>query len=926
MPRRKRDIGAAGAGKSPSVVREFAGREDLLSAFDEALQLVTLDSPRVLAFYGIGGIGKSRLIRRLRGDQPDPSQLPRGAVQARIDFKDASNRLPVKALERARAQLHRQGVEFPTFDIAFAVWWRLANPALALSQSELRLLDEGEIAGEVLSVLHDVPAVGLIAKIPRVVSKAGRAVQNWWTRRGMGELTKIATLADSSEVAEWLPTFFGRDLLAWRKERGDRCAVLFFDTHEALWDGRGSGESGAPPDDWLREWAAHLDGVLTVVAGRSKLRWVEVDPTWDRHLSQLRLGELSSDDCDQLLAAAGIRESETRALVTERSRGVPQYLDLALDTYHQIKHTEGRTPDAEDFDEKLQALLDRFLSYVPSTVRQALFVLSVPETFDADRFRHLMRASGGGVMPTSHGLKSVTTYSFVEQTEPGRFAIHSLVRDALAALDDPNDRREIHALLFDSANELLEEIDLRYITEQQRQALREGVDHGIEALEPRSFLAWYREVKQPFEDAAELRLLLPLAQRIRTFSELALGPDDPLTLVSIHDLARLFWARAEYQAAERLYREALDGRERALGPDDADTLATVSGLASVRSSLADFAAAEQLYRRSLEGLERTAGQDHPETLRAVNNLAGVLESQGRYSEAEDLYRRALEGRERVLGKDHQDTLVTLNNLAYMFEGRGEHAAAEPLFRRVLEGRRRALGCDHPATLVATNNLASLLNLRGEHSEAEPLFRQVMQQQESVLGPDYPDTLISVNNLAHALSQTGRYAEAEPLYRRAVKSLENVLGVDHPYTLKVALNLAQLLLKTERVSEALSLFMPMLEGQQRVLGGAHPETLKSMSLLATFVGPIDDRKGEELARLVLEVQEVTLGEDHPSTLATVNRLGLILFWQDELNAAEDLFRRALEGATDRLGADHPSTRLYAANLSELLDARMQNGEH
>lgn len=117
-------------GEGLSAGRAFVGREDLLSAFDEALAGVPRDAPRVLAFHGIGGIGKSRLIRRLRGEGGDPAQIPAGVAHAKINFQDPENRLPTKALERARAQLHGQGVPFTTFDIAFAVWWKLANPSI----------------------------------------------------------------------------------------------------------------------------------------------------------------------------------------------------------------------------------------------------------------------------------------------------------------------------------------------------------------------------------------------------------------------------------------------------------------------------------------------------------------------------------------------------------------------------------------------------------------------------------------------------------------------------------------------------------------------------------------------------------------------------------------------------------------------------
>ena len=315
-------------GEPEPATRQFTDREGFLAAFDYALDAVTPDRYRVLAFYGVGGIGKTSLIRelrrRLREDRP-------AVAHARLDLRDGENRLPASALLRLRAALHdRHGIPFPTFDVAFAVYWKLANPHLPLAKSELRFLGEGEIAGDVVGVLAEVPVVGLVAKIPRILDRTGRAARTWWTRRGQAELQHIAALDDPNAVAEWLPAFWSADLKAWLADEPGRRAVVFLDTFEALWEGRGGGERGTPPDDWVRDWAAHLEGVLLVVGGRSKLRWTEQDPTWEGLIEQHLVGGLAPEDGERFLRTAGVAEADVRASIVEKSEGVPLYLDLAV--------------------------------------------------------------------------------------------------------------------------------------------------------------------------------------------------------------------------------------------------------------------------------------------------------------------------------------------------------------------------------------------------------------------------------------------------------------------------------------------------------------------------------------------------------------------------------------------------------------------
>ncbi|HEX2095280.1 MAG TPA: tetratricopeptide repeat protein [Longimicrobiaceae bacterium] len=816
MPRTRHPLGGPGQASRP-----FTDRDEFIAAFDAARRGIPRDRHHVLVYYGVGGIGKTALLqelrRRLREDAP-------WVAHAGLDLRDASARLPAAALVRLRAALRDgYGVPFPTFDIAFAAYWRLANPHLPLAKSELKLLEESEIAGEIVSIVEDIPGVGLIPKIGGVLHRMGRSATEWWRRRGQEELRNIASLDDPNAVEDWLPTFWGADVRAWLADEPNRRAVVFLDTYEALWEGRGRGERGTQPDEWIREWAGHLQGVLVVVAGREMLRWTDEDPSWKGLIDQRLVGGLAPEDADRFLRDAGVAGPEVRAAIVERSRGVPFYLDLAVDTYERIRAGEGRAPLPDEFDENLGALLGRLLHYLGIEQRAALFTLSVPETFDLERFTELMQAFSTGYPATSAGLAELRRFSFVEEPESGRYSLHALMREALAAKHDPAERARVHAHLFLRAGAALKDVNPRAITDAQRRALREATLHGMAAAEVEPFLGWYWHAEEPFDRAAEWRLLYPLREVVRAHAERTLGPEHPDTLTSVHELARLLRARGRLDEAESLYRRALEGSGRVLGPEHPDTLTSVSNLALLLWERGRPDEAERLFRRALEARERVLGPEHPHTLTSVNNLAGLLDTRGRPDEAEPLYRRALEVRERVLGPEHPHTLTSMNNLASLLEAQGEPGEAESLYRRVLEASERVLGPEHPITLSTVNNLAYLLQERGRLDEAEPLYRRALEARERVLGPEHPDTLTLVSNFATLLHDRGRLDEAEALYRRALEVRERVLGPEHPDTLTSANNLASLLEERDRQDEAEALYRRAVEGLERVLGPEHPTT-------------------------------------------------------------------------------------------------------
>ncbi|MEO1478532.1 MAG: hypothetical protein AAFV01_08145 [Bacteroidota bacterium] len=84
------------------AARQFTDRDEFKAVFDTALDSVTPDRHSVLMFYGVGGIGKSALIRELRRRlrEERPADRP-PAVHARVEFTDPESRLPTTALVRA---------------------------------------------------------------------------------------------------------------------------------------------------------------------------------------------------------------------------------------------------------------------------------------------------------------------------------------------------------------------------------------------------------------------------------------------------------------------------------------------------------------------------------------------------------------------------------------------------------------------------------------------------------------------------------------------------------------------------------------------------------------------------------------------------------------------------------------------------------
>src|SRR5678815_3766329 len=74
------------------------------------------------------------------------------------------------------------------------------------------------------------------------------------------------------------------------------------------------------------------------------------------------------------------------------------------------------------------------------------------------------------------------------------------------------------------------------------------------------------------------------------------GSQDPRLAAGLNSLGTVYFAEANYAAAEVLYKQALSIRERALGLQHPDVAVTLNNLAEVYWSQEKFAAAEPLYK------------------------------------------------------------------------------------------------------------------------------------------------------------------------------------------------------------------------------------------------------------------------------------------------------------------------------------------
>ncbi len=324
------------------------------------------------------------------------------------------------------------------------------------------------------------------------------------------------------------------------------------------------------------------------------------------------------------------------------------------------------------------------------------------------------------------------------------------------------------------------------------------------------------------------------------------GPDDPDTLLAMHNLASSYDLLGRVDEALKLREETLRaaagqaglrrsryarqheqsglelrcrrsprrrpqaarrhaGRfQEARGPDHPDTLMAMNNLANAYFALSRNAEALKLREETVALYKKTLGPDHPDTLRSMGNLATSLETAHRHAEALKLREETLALRKAKLGADHPSTLISMSALGDSYASIGRHADALKIREETLALRKGKLGPDHPDTLMSMSNLADTYSSLGRHADALKLREETLALRTAKLGPDHPDTWVSKSDLAESDNALGRHAEALKLREATLAYRKSNLGADDPQTLMSMRDVAQSLVALNRGNEALPL--------------------------------------------------------------------------------------------------------------------------
>jgi tetratricopeptide (TPR) repeat protein len=429
--------------------------------------------------------------------------------------------------------------------------------------------------------------------------------------------------------------------------------------------------------------------------------------------------------------------------------------------------------------------------------------------------------------------------------------------------------------------------------------------------------------------------------------------DEPEVRASLMGTMGVVYSRLGlYRSALPLLRGSLEERRRTLGEENELVAASRNDLGDTLRLAAEFDAAERELRAALDVRRRLLGV-HPAVAESLHDLGTVLSERGRLDEAEPLLRESLALRRELLGR-HSDVAESLNDLAFALYDQHRTEGVEELLREALELRTELLGT-HPATAESLNNLGTFLYEQKRRDEAIALLRRSLDMKRELFGGAHPDVAMGMNNLALTLHDAGDLAAAEELYRSAVEQQRALLGDSHPNLGQALHNLAFVLHDRGDYEGALASFFDSIAVYRRALGDRHAAVLGSVANAKLMVTKAIERRERELgaehaetlrarldlaelylvagiagdARTVAEDAWLALSEgpdaEGPLAARAESLLGAALVALGEREEGEGLLVGAFGRLVERMGPGAREVRTAGEQLAALYELTSRPGE-
>jgi len=352
----------------------FRNREGQLAQIGAQIETLAEDAEhlKVLEVVGVGGAGKSRLLRHVReSSEEGPGQV------VSVSLEEEGSTTETGPLIEIRDQL---GVDCLLFDTALLAFGRASGQQFPKAQSNglansivVQALETVNSAGAFLPLLPLGFGIELFLRLKESGVKLMR-----YTPEQFEDIDSFGN--ESGPIRERLPHWLGLDL----KQSSDstKQLIAFYDSYD-----RQSQQTKREKALWLREFIATLDFGVHLISTRDELRW---DPQeWGSTVETVRVEELPEEEAEKMVESAlGRVPSAHQDHILKASGRLPFFLNAMIEVYANAR--ERGDVDVAGLPSSPNGAVERLLGHLTFDEQELALALATVQVFDEGIFAELV--------------------------------------------------------------------------------------------------------------------------------------------------------------------------------------------------------------------------------------------------------------------------------------------------------------------------------------------------------------------------------------------------------------------------------------------------------------------------------------------------------------------------------------------------------
>lgn len=344
----------------------------------------------VVNYYGVGGIGKSKLCKKIAQEANDADNNIQTVFYMIPEINNSASCL----MELSNIIRSKYKIEFSLFELAYYIYMYKSGKPLE-SREVKSLIESSKLLNGLVKYLSVIPIAGIFANILEATDTITAEIRT----KIKEHKEDIASIENDTaeELYQKLPHYFSIDMTMVTKYK-ELPMIIIVDNYENMVNKYTNNKSYYEKEKWLISNSGIINNipkVIWILVSRERLMWNEQDYGLEegKNIFEYRIEELSDTDTYEYLKIMKLEDEQLNKSLYDLTKGLPIYLYVCVEFYYELINSR-KTPEINDFGVTKEELIERYTRYLCSEQQEILFMMSCMDRWDDDQFIDLLNYIG----------------------------------------------------------------------------------------------------------------------------------------------------------------------------------------------------------------------------------------------------------------------------------------------------------------------------------------------------------------------------------------------------------------------------------------------------------------------------------------------------------------------------------------------------